>query len=97
LRALAIRVNVLGPEHRDTNRGRYNFARLLLADGNPAEALRHSEVALAAQEKVLGAKDSWTKDAARVTADALAALGRTEETAELRARFGIVVGGQRPA
>ena len=89
-RALAIYEKALGPEHPNTNRGRYNFACLLLADGNSGEALRYSEAALAAHEKVLGENHSWTKDAARVTADALAALGRVREAAALRARFSII-------
>ena len=93
-RTLAINEKVLGPEHPHTNRVRYNFACLLLADGSAAEALPYSEAALAAHEKVLGENHSWTKDAARVTADAYAALGRAKEAAELRARFGIATYGQ---
>jgi hypothetical protein len=31
----------------------------------------------------------WTKDSARVTAEALAALGRADEAAALRARYGL--------
>jgi hypothetical protein len=33
--------------------------------------------------------DTWTKDSARVTADALDALGRTEEAKALRERYGV--------
>jgi tetratricopeptide (TPR) repeat protein len=88
-RALAIYEKVLGADHPNTNRGRYNFARLLLADRNAAEALTYGEAALAAHKKILGEDHPWTKDSARVTADALAVLGRADEAAELYARFGI--------
>ena len=93
-RALAIYEKLFGPEHPKTNRIRNSFARLLLADGNAAEALTYSEVALAAHKKALGEDHGWTKDAARVTADANAALGRAEEAAALRARFSIKTGVQ---
>src|SRR5262245_30673431 len=48
---------------------------------DPERGREHGEEAsaLAARDKVLGAKQSWTKESARVTADALDALGRTEE------------------
>jgi tetratricopeptide (TPR) repeat protein len=88
-RALAIYEKVLGPEHPDTNRVCNNFARLLLADGNAAKALTYSEAALAAHKKALGEDHRWTKDSARVAADALDALGRADEAAELYARFSI--------
>jgi hypothetical protein len=39
--------------------------------------------------RVNGPLHPWTKDFARVTADALHALGRTEEATALRARYGI--------
>jgi hypothetical protein len=38
---------------------------------------------------VRGPEHPKTKDAARVTADALAALGRTEEAAALPERYGV--------
>jgi tetratricopeptide (TPR) repeat protein len=53
-RAMAIADKVLGTEHPNTNRVRHNFARLLLADGNAAEALTSSEAALAAHKNGLG-------------------------------------------
>jgi tetratricopeptide (TPR) repeat protein len=85
--ALAIRENVLGPEHPTTNLVRRNMARLLLAAGSAAEALTFSETALAGHEKVLGKNHRWTKDSAYTTADALAALGCTDEAAALRDRY----------
>jgi hypothetical protein len=39
--------------------------------------------------KALGPDRPWTKDSARVTADALDALGRTEEAKALRERYGL--------
>jgi hypothetical protein len=42
-----------------------------------------------AHKKALGEDHRWTKDSARVSAEALAALGRTDEAAKLSARFGI--------
>jgi hypothetical protein len=47
--------------------------------GRAAEALRVGDAALATHERVNGPTHQWTKDSARVTADALAALGRAEE------------------
>jgi hypothetical protein len=53
------------------------------------EALAHGKVALAAHDKALGPNHPWTKDSARVTADALDALDRDAEATALRARYGI--------
>jgi hypothetical protein len=61
----------------------------LLTSGQPTEALTLGETALAAHDKVLGRDHAWTKDSARVTADALDALGRTEEAKAVRERYGI--------
>ena len=88
-RALAIRENAFGPEHPDANRARCNLSGLLLVTGQPTEALALGEIALAAHEKLLGRDHAWTKDSARVTADALDALGRTEEAKALRERYGV--------
>jgi hypothetical protein len=88
-RALAACQKALGPEHPDTNRGRCNLARLRLMSGQPTEALTLGDTALAAQDKVLGRDHAWTKDSARVSADALDALGRTEEAKALRERYGL--------
>lgn len=40
-------------------------------------------------ERINGPNHIWIKDSARVTADALDALGRGEEAKALRARYGI--------
>ena len=55
----------------------------------PTEALALGETALAAADKALGPDHAWTKDSARVTADALDALGRTEEARALREKYGV--------
>jgi hypothetical protein len=47
------------------------------------------EAALAAHASALGPDHGWTKDSARVTADTLDALGRTEEAVAMRARYGL--------
>ena len=47
------------------------------------------------EHAALGDNHSWTKDSARITADALAALGRADEAAEVRARYRIEHEGQR--
>jgi len=58
-------------------------------DRNPTEALTFGGTALAAHDQVLGRDHAWTNDSARVTADALDALGRTEEAKALRERYGV--------
>ena len=62
---------------------------LSLLTGAPTEALALSETAFAANDKVLGRSHAWTKDHARVIADALDALGRTEDAKALRERYGL--------
>jgi hypothetical protein len=57
--------------------------------GQPTEGLSSGETALTAHGKVLGRDHAWTKDSARVTADALDALGRTEEAKALREKYGV--------
>jgi tetratricopeptide (TPR) repeat protein len=91
-RALAIFEKVLGREDPNTNRSRYHFARLHLAEFRAADALSFGEIALAAHDKALGSQNGWTKDSARVTADALDALGRAEEAKALRAQYGVEPG-----
>jgi tetratricopeptide (TPR) repeat protein len=88
-RALGIREKALGPEHPDTNRTRCNLSLLLLLTRRPTEALTLGETALTAHDKVLGRDHAWTKDSARVTADALDALGRTKKAKALRKRYGL--------
>jgi tetratricopeptide (TPR) repeat protein len=88
-RALEVDEKVLGAAHPTTNHVRLNLARILLADGRPADALALSKAAFDADLDVLGERHFWTKDSARVTADALDALGRTDEAKTLRRRYGL--------
>jgi hypothetical protein len=53
-----------------------------------ASQLVLGETALAAHDKALGSNHTWTKYSARVTADALDALGRTEEAKVLTKKYG---------
>ena len=55
-------------------------------DGHSTEAMALGDTALAAHDKLLGRHHAWTKESARVTADA---LGRTEEAKALRERYGV--------
>src|SRR6516162_10764350 len=86
-RALAAYQNTFGPKHLETNLARSNLARLLLVSGQPTEALALAQTALAAHDKVVGR--DWTKRIARVTADALDALSRTDEAKALREQYGV--------
>jgi tetratricopeptide (TPR) repeat protein len=88
-RALAIQEKVRGPEHLDTAKLLKNLASLLQAQGDLPGALPLLERALAINEKVLDLSHCWTKDSARVTAELLEALGRRDEAASVRARFGL--------
>jgi tetratricopeptide (TPR) repeat protein len=85
-RALAIYEKTVGPNSPATNRTRTDLSRLLVLIGSPTEALTLGEIALAAHDKALGRDHRWTIQSARVTADALDALGRTEEAKALRER-----------
>jgi tetratricopeptide (TPR) repeat protein len=73
-RALARCEKAVGPEHPSTNYVRCHLSCLLLLLGRPTEAVTLSETALTAHDKALGRDHAWTKDSARVTADALEAL-----------------------
>jgi hypothetical protein len=88
-RALAIGEKALGAEHPDTNHARCHLARLRLITSHPTEALALGETALAAHDKVLGRDHPYTEESARVTVDALDALGRKKEAARLRKRYGL--------
>jgi hypothetical protein len=81
--------SALGSNHAQTQRYVSHYARLLLDTARAAEALPLAQTALATHETASGANHSWTKDSALVTADALAALGRADEAAALRARYGL--------
>ena len=88
-RALAIREATFDPDHPETNIARGNLASLFLEKGNAEKALELGMVALAAHDKVLGSYHPWTNQSAHITADALDALGRSEEAKALREKYGI--------
>jgi hypothetical protein len=87
----------------------HNLASLLRDESDLAGARPLCERALAIREEVLAAAECalvthqatggphhpWTKDAARITADALAALGRADEAVQRYARLSIKTGTQR--
>ena len=88
-RAIAIGEKALGHRHPLTQRYCSHYARLLLNTGRPTDALSYAQSALSIHEATSGPTHHWTKDSARVMADALDAQGRTDEAAEPRAQYGI--------
>ncbi|MFZ2003778.1 MAG: tetratricopeptide repeat protein [Stellaceae bacterium] len=67
-----------GPDHPNTQRARYSYARALLAAGHAGESLKHAEAALASIRKSLGENHAWTDDALQLVADARHAARATE-------------------
>jgi len=61
---------VHGPDHPNTHRARYSYARALLAAGRATEAMKQAEAALAGIRKGLGENHAWTDDALQLVADA---------------------------
>jgi Tetratricopeptide repeat len=55
------------------------FPLALSLTNRDAEALQLGQGALSLHERIYGPNHLWTKDSARVTADALDALGRAAE------------------
>ena len=62
--------------------------------GRASDALTFAQSALATHEAASGLNRPWTKDSARVTADALDAVGRTEEAKALRQKYGVTSSGE---
>lgn len=87
-RALTIYREGFGETHPSTTSIRENAAAFALLDGRAADALALAETALAAREAA-AAPPAAIARAARVSADALAALGRHDEAAALRTRYGV--------
>jgi hypothetical protein len=88
---------VLGPRHPATAAVRSDLAALLLAAGQPVEALAVAESALAVFESRDGPYvNDIDVDSARVSADALDALGRTDEAKALRERYGLREAVEKP-
>jgi tetratricopeptide (TPR) repeat protein len=96
-RALAIFEKVLGPEHSETATNLGNLAFLLQSQGAYEAARPLFERAVAIFEKVLGPDHPNTKNAATGAARVLDALGRADEAAALRARFGLPQEPKPPA
>ena len=63
-----------GPDHPNTHRARYSYARALLAAGRPFEASRHAQTALAGYRVTVGEKHAWTQEALELIAEAKTAL-----------------------
>ena len=59
-----------GPNHPNTHRARYSYARALLASGRGAESLKHAEAALVGCRKTVGEHHAWTDEALQLVADA---------------------------
>ena len=94
-RAITTGNKILGADHPLTQRFKSNYARLLLDTHRVPEAHALAAAALAIHAATRAPNHRWTKDSARVTADALDALGRAAEAVTLRARFGIEREGVR--
>jgi tetratricopeptide (TPR) repeat protein len=88
-RAIDIGQNVLSSDHTLTQRFSIEYARLLLCTGRAAVALEIAQPALTVHDAAFGPSHPWTKNSARVTANALNALDRNAEAVALRARYGI--------
>lgn len=70
-----------GPEHPNTLRARYSYARALLAAGRGADSLKQAEAALASIRRVVGENHAWTDDALQLVADARHAARFNESSA----------------
>ena len=72
-----------------TNRLRANLSRLLLRILLQLKRSPSAKLPSLPTTRFLDRDHAWTKDSARVTADALDALGRTEEAKALREQYGL--------
>jgi tetratricopeptide (TPR) repeat protein len=88
-RAIAIRERVEGVWRSSTQRTKSRYARLLLIMDRPAEAFSLGDTALLIHDHFKGLQHDWTRYSCSVTADALDALGRADEAASLRLKYGI--------
>jgi DNA-binding response OmpR family regulator/tetratricopeptide (TPR) repeat protein len=78
---------MLGEGHPSTATGQRNLALLLLATGRPQAARGLAEAALATHSRINSASHPWTKEAAQICKEALAALDPQTDLARLaRAR-----------
>jgi len=67
-----------GPNHPNTHRARYSYARALLAAGRSGEAVKHAEAALAGHRATVGEHHAWTDEALQLVADARHAASANE-------------------
>jgi tetratricopeptide (TPR) repeat protein len=89
-RAISVSQRALGPKHSLTQLYAGHYARFLLETARPAEALPVAQNALSIHELGHGPKHPWTITCAKLTADALCALGRADDAAKLRVRYGLL-------
>lgn len=80
-RALAIRARAQGEHHPETAETLYDFAAFQEAQGKDEEAISLYQRALAIRETALGAEHPRTAEVRERLSAVLAALKRTEETA----------------
>jgi hypothetical protein len=67
-----------GPNHPNTHRARYSYARALLAAGHAVEAVKHAEAALAGHRETVGEHHAWTDAALQLVADTRYAMTATQ-------------------
>jgi tetratricopeptide (TPR) repeat protein len=87
--ALAIYQKVLGPDHLSTAASLANLGALLYEQGDFLGALPLFERAVAIRAKVFNPMHPTMQNSARGTAYVLEALGRTDEAAVVRDKYGI--------
>jgi hypothetical protein len=74
-----------GPNHPNTHRARYSYARALLAAGRAGDSLKHAEAALAGFRKTVGEHHAWTSEALQIVADARHAVAANQPEVETAA------------
>ncbi|HXZ88131.1 MAG TPA: FxSxx-COOH system tetratricopeptide repeat protein [Candidatus Binataceae bacterium] len=77
--------------HPDLVHCRLDLAGLLVVDDRAEEGLQIAEDVLALQERSVGVDHKLTRLSAQICGDALAALGRGDEAALLRARYEVAM------
>jgi hypothetical protein len=82
LRALRIREQQMGPEHRETANVLHDFAGFQQAQGHTPEAAFLYQRALTIRETVLGPSHPMSTETRERLHAVLVAMGRTQETAQ---------------
>jgi Tetratricopeptide repeat len=83
---IATLAQALGEDYAITARAQRNLAILLLLTKRPKEALPLSEMAFHSHARS-GGDSGWLSDSARTYAQALVAVGRKDEAAEILAKY----------